>query len=391
MATSIQELVSKDLDTIRQELFDRLTAKQEEYVAAGWLPIRLNLNKGIVRGMIELWAWGLWQLYLFLALVLKQAFPDTATGVWLDLHCRQVGVVRKDATKAHHTVYFVRETTAGNIPISAGRVIRTKPDGAGNVWRFVTTAAVVLPDGATEVAAEAIAEAYGAGANATAGQICEIATVIPGIDRVENRPGSLISEGTDREDDEPLRLRYQLAWKKLSGCTKYAYEAWAREVSGVVGVRIMDQHPRGEGTVDVVISGSAGVPTELLLDAVRANILGTGNDDEKEPINDDVVVKGPTPVAVDYTAELELTGGDPADIVAEAENRIRALFSTLPLIDGIAPLAIGQDAMRDRLNWAVMLPDVKAVNTLFADIPVAADGLAVLNSLNITWVWAAEI
>lgn len=143
--------------------------------------------------------------------------------------------------------------------------------------------------------------------------------------------------------------------------------------------------------MDVVISGSAGVPTELLLDAVRANILGTGNDDEKEPINDDVVVKGPTPVAVDYTAELELTGGDPADIVAEAENRIRALFSTLPLIDGIAPLAIGQDAMRDRLNWAVMLPDVKAVNTLFADIPVAADGLAVLNSLNITWVWAAEI
>ena len=86
---SIQELVSRTLDQIRQDMFDRLTAAQEEYAALGWLPIRLNLNKGIARGLIELWCWGLWQLYQLLALVLTQAFPDTATGAWLDLHCKQ--------------------------------------------------------------------------------------------------------------------------------------------------------------------------------------------------------------------------------------------------------------------------------------------------------------
>lgn len=390
MATSIQNLVSKGLDEIRSDVFGYLTLKQDEWAATGWLPIRLNLNRGIVRGMIELWCWGLWQLYLFMAMVMKQAFADTATGLWLDLHCLQVGVSRKAATKARGTVYFTRTVVAGNVPIKAGRVIRTKPDGAGMVYRFVTVADVVLPAGALEVAVEVEAEEYGAAANVTTGQICEISTTVAGVDGVENRAGWILSEGTDREDDEPLRLRYQLAWKKLNGCTKYAYEAWAREVTGVVGVRIMDQHPRGEGTVDVVVSGSAGVPTQLLLDAVTANILGTGNDDEKIPINDDVLIKGPTPVLIDYVAELELTGGVPADIAAEAENRVRALFSTLPLIDGITPIAIGQDATRDRINWAAMLPDVKRIITDFVDVPVPEDGLAVLNSIDITTTWATE-
>lgn len=390
MATSIQDLVSKSLDEIRNDVFGYFSGKQEEYAAKGWLPVRLNLNKGIVRGLIELWCWGLWQLYLFLAVILKQAFPDTATGLWLDLHCTQVGVARKLATKARGTVYFTRAADGGNVPIKAGRVIRTKPDGAGVVYRFVTTADAVLLSGALEVAVVVEAEEYGAAANVTVGQISEISTVISGVDGVENRAGWIVSEGTDREDDEQLRLRYQLAWKVLNGCTKHAYEAWAREVTGVVGVRIMDQHPRGEGTVDVVISGSAGVPTQLLLDAVTANILGTGNDDEKNPINDDVLVKGPTPVAVDYVAELELIGGTPAEIEAEAENRVRALFSALPVIQEIVPLGIGQDATRDRLNWAAMLPEVKRINTAFVDVPVSEDGLAVLNSVVITTVWATE-
>lgn len=387
---SIQDLVSKNLDTIRQEMFDQLTAKQEEYAAAGWLPIRLNLNKGIVRGLIELWCWGLWQLYQFLALILSQAFPDTATGLWLELHCQQVGVARKPATKAIGTVYFTRAGSVGNVPIPAGRVVRTKPDGAGMIYRYVTTAAAILPDGATEVAVPVEAEEYGTPANATAGQICEIATVIPGVDAVENRALWLTSEGNDVEQDAPLRLRYQLAWKVLNGCTKYAYEAWAREITGVVGVKILDQHPRGQGTIDVVITGAAGIPTQALLDAVAANIVGTGNNDEKNPINDDVEIKGPPEVLVDYVAQLELTGGDPELIVTAAESRIRALFSTLPLIVGIEPINIGQDATRDRLNWAAMQTEVKRINTGFEDVPVPAGSLAVLQTLTITWTWATE-
>jgi uncharacterized phage protein gp47/JayE len=386
----IQDLVSKNLDTIRQEMFDRLAAKQEEYAANGWLPIRLNLNKGIVRGLIELWCWGLWQLYLFLVLVLKQAFADTATGLFLELHCKQVNVSRKAATKVVGVVYFTREASAGNCAIPAGRIVKTLPDGTGRVYRYVTTEAAVIPDGATEVAVPVTAEDYGTSANATAGQISQIVTVIPGVDGVENRAGWITSEGSDQELDEPLRLRYQLAWKALSGCTKYAYEAWALEVTGVVGAKILDQHPRGQGTIDVVITGSAGVPTGLLLDAVTANILGTGNADEKQPINDDVLVRGVTGVNVDYVAEFELTSGDPDQVMTIIENRIRALFLTGTAINGISPLTAGMDATNDRIKAAAMQPQVKKVNTAFADVQIDDDQLAVLHTLTLTWIWASE-
>uniref|UniRef100_C6E6P5 Baseplate J family protein n=1 Tax=Geobacter sp. (strain M21) TaxID=443144 RepID=C6E6P5_GEOSM len=387
---SIQDLVSKSLDTIRQEMFDRIAAVQDEYSAKGWLPIRLNLNKGIVRGMIELWCWGLWQLYQFLALVLKQAFPDTATGVWLDLHCKQVGVARREATKAVGVVYFTRAGMVGNVPIPAGRVVRTKPDGNGLIYRYVTTAAAVLLNGATEVAVAVEAEEYGAAANATVGQISEIVTVIPGVDAVENRADWITREGSDQEKDESLRERYQLAWKVLNGCTKYAYEAWAKEVVGVVAVKIRDQHPRGEGTVDVVIVGSAGAPTPALLASVDANINGTGNDDEKNPINDDVLVAGADLVATSLVAQLELSYGDPAALLLEAENRVRALYSTVASVAGVVPFGIGGDVTRDRLVWAMMLPGVKRVNMVFADVAVPEYGLATLTDLTLTYVLAAE-
>lgn len=390
---SIQELVSKTLDQVRQDLFDRIGEKQEEYSALGWLPVRLNLNKGIVRGLIELWAWGLYLLYQFLAVVLKQAFPDTATGGWLDLHCKQVGVTRKAATKAKGTVFLTRAGSAGNLPIAAGRIVKTKPDGAGRVYRFVTTADVVLPDGATEIAAAIEAEEYGQGSNATAGQISEIATAVAGVDAVENRADWLVSEGADAESDEALRQRYFLAWQGLNGATKHAYAAWALDVPGMVAVKVLDQHPRGQGTVDLVVKGTAGLPTQALIDAVDAKINGTGAGDELRPINDDVLVKGPTPVLVDIVAELELTSGDPDDILAEAEDRERALFDSSAPVAGIPPLAIGQDAPLDLLRWAMMgVAAVKKINVTSpaADVAVPQDGLAVLNSIALNYVWANE-
>ena len=78
--------LSKDISDIRAGLFERIESVQDEYAAKGWLPARLNLNKGIARGIIELFAWGLWQLYNFLAVIHRQAIPLEATGEWLDTH-----------------------------------------------------------------------------------------------------------------------------------------------------------------------------------------------------------------------------------------------------------------------------------------------------------------
>ena len=211
--------LSKDISDIRAGLFERIESVQDEYAARGWLPARLNLNKGIARGIIELFAWGLWQLYNFLAVVHKQAIPLEATGEWLDTHAAQVDESRKPATKARGNVLFLRGDQTGNVRIPAGRIVRTQPDGKGDIYRYVTDELAVLPEGAASVAVPATAEEYGQGANAAVGQICELVTPVEGISGVTNAADWLLEEGADEESDASLQRRYVLAWQRQAGVT----------------------------------------------------------------------------------------------------------------------------------------------------------------------------
>ncbi len=378
--------IDKTLDDVRQGLFSKIAEIQE----AGYIPTALNLNRGLFRGLIELWAWGLYQLYLFLVTVLTQAYPSTATGAWLDLHCTQVEISRLAATQATGTCVFYREDTDGNVVIPEGRVVRTRVDGLGNIYRFVTTEEVVLPDGQEEISVTVKAESYGSNSNVAVGMICELVTVIEGVDGVRNDADWLLTEGSDEEDDDRLRERYWLAWASINGCTADAYRSWAMSVTGVAAVSIMDEHPRGQGTVDVVICGTAGIPTQDLVDQVTAVM------EAKRPINDDTLVTGPDQVDVDIDIELELTSGDAAQIILEAENRIHALFFGSSL-DGVDVLEIGQDVTQDMLSTLIMAGstasgNVKKVNftTPAEDVVVPDTGLAVLTSLDITYVEVSE-
>ena len=378
--------LSKDIGDIRAGLFERIEAVQDEYAGKGWLPVRLNLNKGIVRGIIELFAWGLWQLYNFLAVVHKQAIPLQATGDWLDTHAAQVDENRKPATKARGNVLFWRGDGTGNIRIPAGRIVRTQPDGKGDVYRYVTDELAVLPDGAASVAVPATAEEYGQGANAAAGQICELVTPVEGISRVSNAADWLLEEGADAESDVALRRRYVLAWQSQAGITRAAYEAAALSVPGVVDVYVADQHPRGEGTVDVIVQGAAGMPTQKLLEDVRAAL------DATIVINHDLLVRAPDPVKVSVRAALELISGDADAIRAEAENWVRAMFSYGD-DPAIPRFSIGKDVVRDRLaSGLVGISGVKRIRweSPVEDVEIPAGGLAILDTLELTTLWAAE-
>jgi phage-related baseplate assembly protein len=158
----------------------------------------------------------------------------------------------------------------------------------------------------------------------------------------------------------------------------------------VADVKILDQHPRGQGTVDVLIVGSGGIPTNQLLGLVQAKILGTGNGDELVPINDNVEVRGVEPVNVDFAAELELTAGSPEDIVAAASARARALFPGGGTAAGVTRLRVGEDTTLDRIKAQCMVAGVKKINSSFTDLSVPENGLAVINSFQLTWKWAAE-
>jgi uncharacterized phage protein gp47/JayE len=375
--------VEKSLDQVRSELIAQVNGQQE----AENLPAQLNLFRGPIRGMIELWAWGLSKLYELLISILNQAFPRFSSDNWLNLHCEQINITRKPATQARGKVKFFRAgDLSSNVPIAAGRIVKTKPDGLGKVYRYITSESAVLQKDAESVTVAVIAEDYGQGANAAPGQISEIVTVISGVDGVTNDDDWLVSEGADGERDASLRERYVLAWQALGGLSKYFYHSLARSVPGVIGVAVLDQHPRGQGTVDVVIKGAAGLPTADLLEKVDA-VIQAG-----KPQNDDVLVKAPTPVAVSIAIKLIMLDGNLEEAKNAATNRIAALFAS-PAMPDITPLAIGDDFVRDRLTGVLMaIPGLKKIvyTSPEDDLTVAPDGLAVLQNINIKVEFAAQ-
>ncbi len=384
--------LSKTIDDVRASIFAHVEEVQDIFAAKGWLPGRLNLNRGVVRGLLELYCWGYWQIYALLQRLMRQAVPATASGDWLDTHAASVNLSRRPATKAKGNVRFLRapsSSLAGNVAIPARRIVRTLPDGIGQVYRYSTVADAVLPAEAAYVDVPVEAEDYGAAANASTGQICELVTPVEGISGISNEADWLTSEGADEETDAQLQERYALAWAANNGCTKHAYTSWALSVPGVTSVSILDQHPRGQGTVDVVVRGADVLPTEALLEKVRAAIA------PNVPINDDWLVKGPEPVPCAIAGEIEYTSGDPAAIVAQAEARIRALFAETSPLSDVAALQIGQDLTLDLLTHTVLaVPGVKRVvwtSPAQAVISVPADGVARLESLSLTTRMAEEI
>lgn len=366
------------LEEVRKEIFDFITEAAE---TEGEIPVTLNLNRGLFRGLVEVWGFSTFQLYVFMKVILDQAFPSSASGAWLDLHAQQVNLTRKSETKAEGNVTFYREDSVGNVVIPAGRIVKTQPDNQGTILRFITTAETILPDGQTSVLVPIISEEYGSKNNLASGQIVEMTTFVEGIDGVTNTSSWLTKEGTDVETDDSLRARYVLAWSEINGCTKYAYKSWAMSVTGTVDANIKDQHPRGQGTVDVILKGTAGIPTQDLIDSVDELIQA------KKPINDDVLLKAPTAVPITIEAEIEYVIGDEAAIIQEAAQRLTALFLAEETIEGVAPLEIGQDVPVDLLTHTILaVRGTKKVNwtSPSSDTTVDDESLATLVSINLT-------
>lgn len=149
---------------------------------------------------------------------------------------------------------------------------------------------------------------------------------------------------------------------------------------------VADQHPRGEGTVDVIVQGAAGMPTQKLLEDVRVAL------DAAIVINHDLLVRAPDPVKVSVRAALELLSGDADAVKAEAENWVRAMFSYGD-DPAIPRFSIGKDVVRDRLaSGLVGISGVKRIRweSPTEDVEIPAGSLAILDSLELTTLWAAE-
>ena len=369
-------------DEIRESLFQEGKTR---------LPAVTNYNSGgVFRTFLELVASAVYSFYVLLSNVIKQAFVQYATADWLDLKAGEVGLSRKAATKTAGGVYFIRENTTGNVVIPAGSIVSTATDSRGNSYRYITSGEVVLVDGTTEVYAPVTAEFEGAAFNVGTGSINRMISALSGIDYVSNRDGWIVSEGTDTETDPDLRARYWLRCEELArGATKMAYVGYAQEVNGVVDVEVDDNFPRGMGTVDVYITGTAGLPTQTLVDAVQAVV------DDKKPICSDALVKAPAALTIDAAVTVEMLPGEPtAGVQTDALAILNALFIKSADYADLEDLRlrIGWDVTEDAFITALKrrIPGIKRINCGFDTIPVAISEIATPGTITVTVSEALE-
>lgn len=385
MTTIENTRVDKSLDDIRQELYSNIG----QYQTSGGFPEKLSLFDGVLRGIIELTAWGLYQLYQFLGFKLVQAFPHLSTGDDLLEHCAGIGITPKEASKTEGVLKVSRTDTTGNKTIPVGMMFKTQTDSQGNEYRYVSTESesVTCQDGETDVYVNVEAELPGRAYNVAVGFINEFVTPILGFDSVTNESDWITTEGHDEENEDSLKTRYTLQWTAVSELNKDYYEKIAREVDGVVDVFIDDQHPRGQATVDVIIRGEEGAPPDSVVENTQAVI------DEKSRQFDDVVVFPISVISQPLELELVLTSGDMDKIIAEVEERLWMLNDPLADADSISPLQIRQNLTMDTLIVAAKTKDVNKINWTTPTVDVVAGDMELINisEITITAVYASDL
>lgn len=135
--------------------------------------------------------------------ILKQAFPQSAEGEYLDFHARLRDITRKEKSFAEgELTFYVNEAAPGDIEIPAGTLCSKENEP---FIQFETTENATLSAGETAVTAPARAVDGGWEYNAPSGTVTTMVNAPAGLDGVSN--SEAFSGGFDAENDDALRER----------------------------------------------------------------------------------------------------------------------------------------------------------------------------------------
>lgn len=249
-------------------------------------------------------------------------FVSHASGTWLDLKLADYGKKRKKAQKARGYVTVKRSGEGDAIKIPKGHVFKTETDINGEELRFFVTENTVLQKGASSVDVIVEAEKEGSRYNVPPGQISKTLVYLGELDSISNGEDWIIREGSDTEDDESFRGRGLRSWAELSQrAIEDSFINAAESVAGVLFAQADCAHPRGQGTVDVIVTGTAGEATEGLLKEVRAAV------DKIAGPYDNILVKSSQNIEQDIA--VTVTIGDAALTDEEVERRVETILTEL--------------------------------------------------------------
>lgn len=317
------------------------------------------------------------ELVKLMRVVLNNMFISHAQGVWMELKAADFSKKRKQPTKTRGYVTIERDTQGEAVKIAKGDVFKTEQDINGEELRFLVLEEAILQKDLLLQRVLVEAEKEGSKYNVPPGQIRKSLTHIEGIDRITNGADWLIQEGSDLEDIESLRERTLNSWAELSTYPiRDKYKNVCEAVEGVLFVRVDDMHPRGQGTVDIIVTSTAGVATEALLDKVEGEAIKI-----KGPY-DNLLVKSSETVQQDFEIVIYIAE-DASD--AGIKERAEAIIIDLLKIRKDRELnKLYRDDIIYALKKDIQVYKKADILSPVDDIILSNDRVIILGSLNIS-------
>ncbi len=317
------------------------------------------------------------ELIELLRLVLNNMFISHASGVWLDLKMADYSKKRKSAQKARGLVTVRRMDMEGEaVKIPKGQVFKTSLDINGDELRFFALEAAVLQKGTPAVDVLVEAEAEGSRYNVPRGQISSSLTYIGEVE-ISNGADWIVREGSDTEDDESARTRTLRSWSELAQrAVEDTFVNTAESVPGVLFAQADCQHPRGQGTVDVIVTSTAGEATEGLLNLVREAVSKIAGP------YDNILVKSSVTASQDIAVTVT-TAGAVSD--EDVEARVRAVLAELLAVRKGRRL---YELSLSDINHAIRSGYLEAVNVQITapaqDVRLGKDKVIILGAVSVS-------
>lgn len=357
----------------REELADEI---QEELLDEGFTITNFT-SGGIFYTLMMILIQIRIELVKLLRLVLNNGFVRHAEGTWLELKAADFSKKRKQPTRTQGYITVKRFSAGEARRISKGIIFKTEQDINGGELRYFVLEDTIIQRDSLEEKVLVEAENTGSVYNVPQGQIKKSLVHIEGIDEIINEEDWITKEGSDLEDIESFRERVLNSWAELSTYPiRDKYKNVCEGVPGVLFVRVDDMHPRGQGTVDIIVTSTAGVATQGLLDQV--SIVA----EEIRGPYDDLLIKSSEIVTQDIEVTLLISKDDNDEGLIERANSVIIDLFKIKRSRELNKL------YKDDINFVLrkdipMLRSVK-VNLPLDDILLPNDKVIMLGTINIT-------
>lgn len=290
------------------------------------VPKSIDTRQGsIIQTAVGPVAWYLEGLYMRLAQVQENTYPETAVGEALDLLAQTRGIFRKSATAAVRKGFF-------DAPVSEGSRFKTI-NGANSV---IFISGEMLSETDEEYCYEMLCSQTGVIGNSYTGRILPI-TAIPGL--TEASIGEIISSGTEEETDEALRSRYMASFDMAAFGGNIS--SYRNEILAIEGVGAVQVYPvwNGGGTVLCSILGDDLKPAlpatvrevqNLICPPEDGQELPSDNGYGVAPIGALVTITTASEATLDITCDIEFTEaarGQDGSFQSQVEEKIEDYLS----------------------------------------------------------------